>query len=98
MRLIRGLWDRFSIGAGRALWLGSPVLLGVALSAYGLRAEREGAELARRSAGLDHQILQVRRDNQALRDELKALEADPVYVESLLRRWKMAGRGERVVE
>ena len=30
--------------------------------------------------------------------QVRALEADPVYVEALLRRWKMVGPSERVVE
>jgi hypothetical protein len=98
MRLVLGLWDRFSGGVGRAIWLVSLVTLAVTLSVHGARAEREGLELGRRSAALGREIDRVRRDNQALRDELRALETDPVYVESLLRRWKMAGRGERVVD
>jgi hypothetical protein len=98
MRLVRGLWERYSGGAGRALWLGSLVSLALALSIHGARAEKEGLELGRRSDALGREIDRVRRDNQALRDELRALETDPVYLESLLRRWKMAGRGERVVE
>ena len=40
----------------------------------------------------------LRRGNQSLRDEARALESDPVYVEALLRRWKMIGPSERIVE
>ena len=98
MRLIRGLWERCSAPVGRALWGGSTGLLALALAVHAVRAQGEGTELERRSAALGCEIERVRRDNQALRDELRALETDPVYVESLLRRWKMAGRGERVVE
>jgi len=98
MRLDRGLWERIWGGAGRALWAASLGLLGLALVAHAVRAGKEGAELERRSAALARETDRVRRDNQALRDEVRALEGDPVYVESLLRRWKMAGRGERVVE
>ena len=44
------------------------------------------------------EIERLRRTNQALRDEIRALDSDPVYVESLLRRWKMIGPSERNVE
>ena len=98
MRLIRDLWERCSTPAGRALWGVSTGLLALTLAAHAVRAQGEGLELERRSATLGREIERVRRDNQSLRDELRALETDPVYVESLLRRWKMAGRGERVVE
>lgn len=98
MRLVRGLWERLSGPVGRVLWSGSLTLLGLAFAMHAARAQGEGAELERRSGALQREIERVRRDNQSLRDELHALEADPVYVESLLRRWKMAGRGERVVE
>jgi hypothetical protein len=98
MRLIRGLWERVSAPVGRTLWGFSLGLLALVLVAHAVRAQGEGVELERRSAALGRDLERVRRDNQALRDELRALETDPVYVESLLRRWKMAGRGERVVE
>jgi len=47
---------------------------------------------------MDREIERLRRANQALRDEIRALDSDPVYVESLLRRWKMIGTSERNVE
>ncbi len=84
--------------AGSGFLAVSLAVLGFALAAVALRAEHEGSEMGRRSAALGREIEQVRRGNRALRDELKALETDPVYVESLLRRWRMAGPGERVVE
>ena len=91
---LKGLAERAGSG-----FLGvSLAVLGLALVSVALRAGREGSEMERRSAALGREIEQVRRGNRALRDELKALETDPVYVESLLRRWRMAGPGERVVE
>lgn len=72
--------------------------LAVALAgqAAGARREREG--VARQGRAMDLEIERLRRANQALRDEIRALDQDPVYVESLLRRWKMVGPSERVVE
>jgi cell division protein FtsB len=68
----------------------------LAAQAAGARREREA--VAREGAALDRELQRMKRANQALRDEVRALEADPVYVESLLRRWKMVGPSERVVE
>ena len=98
MRLDWGLWKERAGRAGAALQAVSLVVLAVVLAAYALRAGREGSEMERRSAALGREIDRVRRENAGLRDELRALETDPVYVESLLRRWRMAGPGERVVE
>lgn len=80
--------------AGAALLSGLAVALVV--QAAGSRRERE--TVARESAAMDREIARLRRANQALRDEIKALDSDPVYVEALLRRWKMVGPSERVVE
>jgi cell division protein FtsB len=54
-------------------------------------------DLERRSAALDAEIGRTRAENRALKDELQALEADPTYIESLLRRWRMAGPRERLI-
>ena len=102
MQLGRG---RFGVCAGN--WLarartvaGTAALAGLAvlLAAQAAGARREREVVARQGAALDREIERVRRANQALRDEARALDADPVYVESLLRRWKMVGPSERVVE
>lgn len=98
MKRIRAFWNKAGSGAGTALWVSAVALLGLTLASQAVRAGREGAELERRSVALGREIDGVRRENQALRDELRALDNDPVYVETLLRRWKMAGRGERVIE
>jgi hypothetical protein len=95
VRVCAGSWlARARSVAGTAALSGLAVLL--AAQAAGARREREG--VARQGAALDREIERVRRANQALRDEVRALEGDPVYVESLLRRWKMVGPSERVVE
>jgi|SRR6185295_18197775 len=80
--------------AGTALLAGLAVLL--AAQAAGARRERE--VVAREGAALDREIARLKGANQSLRDEIRALESDPVYVESLLRRWKMVGPSERIVE
>jgi cell division protein FtsB len=98
-------WGRFGDRAGS--WLagarrvaGAAALLGLAgalvAQAAGSRREREA--VAREAAAMDREIERLRRTNQALRDEIRALDSDPVYVESLLRRWKMIGPSERNVE
>ena len=80
--------------AGAAALAGLACML--AVQAAGSRREREA--VAREGAALDREIERLRRTNQALRDELRALDSDPVYVEALLRRWKMVGPSERIVE
>jgi len=98
-------WGRFRVRAGE--WLararsiaGTAALAGLAalLAAQAAGARREREAVAREGAALDRELERMKRANQALRDEVRALEADPVYVESLLRRWKMVGPSERVVE
>jgi cell division protein FtsB len=102
MQLDWGLWK------GRAgAWLsgarnlaGAAALAGLALvlaaQAAGARREREA--VAREAAAMDREIERLRRTNQALRDEIRALDSDPVYIESLLRKWKMIGPAEKNVE
>jgi len=72
--------------------------LAVLLAAQAAGARRERETVAREGAALDREIGKLKSANQALRDEMQALEADPVYVESLLRRWRLVGPAERVVE
>jgi hypothetical protein len=80
------------------VWGVSIAMLGGALLVLAARAPQETGELERRSGDLDREIERVKRANQGMADELHALETDPVYVEALLRRWKRAGAGERIVE
>ena len=80
--------------AGAALVAG----LAVALAAQAAGSRRERETVARESAAMDREIERLRKANQALRDEIRALDSDPVYVEALLRRWKMVGPSERVVQ
>jgi cell division protein FtsB len=98
-------WGQFRVWAGE--WLaharnavGTAALAGLAvlLAAQAAGARREKEAVAREGAALDRELERMKRANQALRDEVRALEGDPVYVESLLRRWKMVGPSERVVE
>ncbi len=102
MTLFSRSWrDRAARAAGRARGAGWALLLGALgalLAAQALAARREAGETSRQGAALDAEIERARRANASLRDELRALEGDPVYVESLLRRWKRAGSGERIVE
>lgn len=98
MKLDWGRWKGGAERVGAGFLAVSLGVLGVVLAATAVRAGREGSEMERCSAVLDREIGRVRSENRALRDEIKALESDPVYVESLLRRWRMAGPGERVVE
>jgi cell division protein FtsB len=94
----KSVWAPCAERVRTAVWAGALGLLGLVLAVQAERAGREGAELTRRSAALDRDLERLRRANQALRDEVRALETDPLYVESLLRRWKMVGGGERLVE
>jgi cell division protein FtsB len=98
-------WAQVRVRAGE--WLvqarnvaGTAVLAGLAflLAAQAAGARREREVVAREGAALDREIARLKGANQSLRDEIRALESDPVYVESLLRRWKMVGPSERIVE
>jgi hypothetical protein len=98
-------WGRFRARAGA--WLagarnvaGAAALAGLAvlLAAQAAGARREREVVAREGAAIDREIARLRRANQALRDEIRALDSDPVYVESVLRRWKRVAPSERIVE
>ena len=80
-----------------AVLLGAAALA-VAFTVHAAGTGREAAALARRAAALDRELGRAKARNRDLRDELRALEEDPVYLEALLRRWRRAGEGERVVE
>ncbi len=79
-------------------WTAALGLLVAGLAVQAVHATREGGEHRRRGAGLDREIRRMRSENRALRDEVQALQGDPVYLESLLRRRKKAGTGEWIVE
>jgi len=98
-------WGRFKARAG--VWLGGArnvavaaalTGLGVLLAAQAAGARREREVVAREGAAIDRETARLRRANQALRDEIRALDSDPVYVESVLRRWKRVAPSERIVE
>jgi len=72
--------------------------LAVLLAAQAAGARREREVVAREGAAIDRETARLRRANQALRDEIRALDSDPVYVEAVLRRWKRVGPSERIVE
>ncbi len=97
-----GAWKRRF--AGRATWAGGAawgvvlLLLAAALVAQAVRSRGETESLGARVSALDREIGEMRRRNRELRVEVRALETDPVYVESVLRRWKRVGEGERPVE
>lgn len=98
-------WGRLKVRAGEGLAvarkaLGTAALAGLAtlLVAQAANARKERETVARECAAMDRDIDRLKRANQALREEIHALEADPVYVEALLRRWKRVGPSERVVE
>ena len=98
-------WGRFRARAGT--WFkgarnvaGAAALAGLAvvLAAQAAGARREREVVARESAAIDREVARLRRANQALRDEIRALDSDPVYVEAVLRRWKRVGPSERIIE
>jgi cell division protein FtsB len=95
---VRGYAGAWLVGARNVLGVAILAGLAVALAAQAAGSRRERESVARESAAMDREIARLRKTNQALRDEIRALDSDPVYVEALLRRWKMVGPSERVVE
>ncbi len=84
--------------ASRGALVAALALLGGVLAEGAIRSLREEACAAGREAVAAREIERLRRQNAVLREELRALETDPAYVEALLRRWKQAGPQERLVE
>jgi len=89
---------RWGDAARRGMWALALGLLGLVLAGEAWRSRAEGARACRQEAAVSREIERLRRENGDLREELRSLEGDPAYVEALLRRWKRAGPGERVVE
>ena len=84
--------------ARAAAWMAGAAALAAALASHAAGTGREAAALARRAEALDRDLERARERNRDLRQEIRALDEDPVYLETLLRRWRRAGEGERVVE
>lgn len=97
-RVLEVCWKRGREGVGKGM--GGAVLMGLGLLLAGeaVRARREGTQVACQEAAAAREVARLRRENTILREELRALETDPAYLEALLRRWKQAGAEERVVE
>ncbi len=93
--------DRAAVWSGRA---GSAavviavLMLGGLLVAQSAEARRERAGIERQHRALDRDLERAKRRHQDLRGEIQALASDPVYVESLLRRWRMSAPAEKIVE
>ncbi len=96
--LFRGPSPAVGEQARAVLWGAVLAVLGGLLASQAWRGRAEAAEVQRQSSALDRQIARMKGANQAMREEVRALESDPVYIESVLRRWKRAGTGERTVE
>lgn len=80
-----------------ALWTSAVLLLAAVLAWSAWDARGEVAALERRRDALRREVDRAREENGSLRDELRALKEDPVYVESLLRRQRRAAPGERIL-
>lgn len=102
MTLGARVWgERLAGAAGRLrgpLWGIAVGLLMAGLAGLALGTRRETSRLRLERAALARRIEDLRRANQALRDEVRALETDPVYVESVLRSWKHVAHGERLID
>jgi cell division protein FtsB len=90
--------ERLGAAARRAFGTAATLLLVAGLAAAGAKSAREGVDLTRRVRGLDADLARARAENTALREEIRALEGDPVYLEALLRSWRRAGAGERILD
>ncbi|MBI2901665.1 MAG: hypothetical protein HYY17_15890 [Planctomycetes bacterium] len=94
-------WIRSLARAGERVtgWAAACALavLAVFLLLAARRTHREAAELAFRHDAHVRETGRLKAENAALRAEIRALEEDPVYVESVLRGRKMAESGEKTV-
>lgn len=63
-----------------------------------VRANRDVVRQSRRRETVDREIERIRAQNDSLRAEIRSLEEDPVFVESVLRQRKRVGPGEAIVE
>ena len=89
---------RLGVWAWRTIGVAATLLLAAGLAGAAAKSAREGVDLARRVRALDADLVRARAENAALREEVRALESDPVYLEALLRSWRRAGAGERVLD
>ncbi len=72
-------------------------LLGIALG-WDLWEARQETEVSFREwREADRDLERLLEENRRLERELQALQNDPVYIESVLRQWKMAHPGETIL-
>ncbi len=78
-------------------WIACAVVLviGAALLAGAWNAHRDAVRQGSRGASSEREIERLKGENDALRSEIRALEEDPIYVESVLRDRKMLEPGEK---
>lgn len=78
-------------------WIAGALFLTLTVLLLGAarRGHREAAAEARRLESLGREADRTRVENEALRAEIRALEDDPVYIESVLRGRRMNEPGEK---
>ncbi|MBI4566569.1 MAG: hypothetical protein HY716_17975 [Planctomycetes bacterium] len=86
--------------AGGLGWIGGVLALGVAalLLVRTVEAHRRNAGLYHRNVRVEVELDRLRAERESMKRELKALESDPLYVESQLRRLEVGSRREPVLE
>jgi len=78
-------------GAGAAVFFVLAVLLILAVH----RGHREAVREARTVEAVSREADRVKLENESLRREIRALESDPIYVESVLRGRSLKETGEK---
>ncbi len=71
--------------------------LGAALSWDLWKARKDTEKSYREWKQVDRELERLLEENRQLEKELYALQNDPVYIESVLRQWRMARPGETVL-
>lgn len=84
--------------ASFAAWVAVAALLAAALAWRAADAHRANAALYRRLCETEAELARQEAERERLRAELEALENDPMYVETLLRRVRLVEPGELLIE
>ena len=95
--MLRAAWKRTGTRLLVFVLAGFLALVGVALGGDLRDARKETEQSYREWRESERELERLLEENQRLEKELHALQNDPVYIESVLRRWKMAYPGETIL-
>ena len=95
--IMKTIWKRTGNRILVVALTGFLAFLGLSVGWDLVRARQDTEQFYREWRDTNQKLERLLEENQLLEKELQALQNDPVYIESVLRQWKMARPGETVL-